>query len=142
VKIEITNIETDYPRALDKAKSDRPWVRRLAERQYRVIPRTLAHGKYVVTFSKENGQRFAECKQLQPDGSLLDCPSTQGERLCYHAAACYRFHVRNMKKACTRPNVVAPTQPAAQPAETTSLSFVKPSDTAWLKRENVRGIRI
>lgn len=88
--VEITpTIQDDYPNAFAKAETERPWITRCGDNQWRVVPRTLKngsreHGKYVVRFVQWGKRIFGDCVNVLT-GDVCDGYGYTG--FCYHLAS-------------------------------------------------------
>lgn len=75
------------PRApLTRAQLEKPWVRRIGPRSYRVVGRNVKRGKYTVRFYVVDGKRFGDC----------ECPYHRYTgKVCKHLCASLIRHLRN-----------------------------------------------
>lgn len=75
------------PRApLMRAQHEKPWVRRIGPRSYRVVGRNVARGKYTVRFYVVDGKRFGDCDCLH---------HFYTKEPCKHLVAALLRHLRN-----------------------------------------------
>jgi hypothetical protein len=137
MRVEITNIETTAPRALAKARQTKPFVTRLGEREYRVTPRCCGKQKRIVTFTVEDGRRFAECRSAYFNDL---CPAVENEKICYHIAASYRRHVTNARRDRERLSMKDKPAPVIVQMVVT-MPTARPLP-AWYNAPKIRGIRI
>jgi hypothetical protein len=157
--IRIKNLEQVAPRAFLKARAERPWVTRLEDRTYKVVPRRAGKPKYVVTFEVRDGQRFAECRNLHTQELCPSQAHVGHEKVCYHVATAYRRHIKNARRDRDRqqpksqqsvaapapsssPTVRATPQPASSPKQSAAVLLVTTGDIRFRKAERVRGITI
>jgi hypothetical protein len=76
---------------INKALTEKPWVNKVSEFVYRVVPRTLKdarreHGKYEVTFvwDADGLPEIESCVDVRTGES---CPGFHFNGSCYHGAA-------------------------------------------------------
>jgi hypothetical protein len=128
--IEITNIEETAPRAISKARQVKPYVTKLSENQYKVVPRAYPKQKRVVTFRQVGARRYAECRDFHTNEI---CPAAIFGNVCYHAAAAHLRLESNRRRQSRE--VAAPVVKGApaQPARTLP---------SWYNAPKINGIRI
>lgn len=130
--IEITNIRERAPRAVAKAQRTKPFVTKLDDRTYKVVPRFISKQKRIVTFTIRDGKRFADCR-AQHTGE--QCPAVENGFICYHiSAACRRAESNRLRRLARRAAAVV--QPVA------AATVPKPSLPSWIYATKIRGIRI
>lgn len=82
--IDITNIERDAPNAIDKARRERPFVTKIGDGEYKVVPRSYPKQKRRVVFKLEDGHLLADCSDYH---TREGCPAVEYGKICYHVAA-------------------------------------------------------